>query len=162
MPEETKKQDILLELTRITDFENYVIGQEKHQDAGTYFHVLLVARNKFDTRNPNLFDIEYQGKTYHGNYEPAKYWKRIIEYVCKENDYETDIDEIVDGKLMNYYRSFHEMAEKEGIDTAAPPPFPQLGSPERHQFRNYQRVTVRVCSGPPHRHSSEWWSKVEA
>lgn len=54
----------------VIDFQNYVIPKERrHADQGVHFRLLLIARKKFDIRTPNLLDLEYKEKVYHGRYE---------------------------------------------------------------------------------------------
>ena len=137
--EEMSKQDVLRSLSQVIDFENYLIGQENHGDQGVYFHVLFVARNKFDIRNPTQLDLQYKEKTYHGHYETAKYYKRVIKYICKDNNYDTDISDIIDGKLLTYHVQFMKMAETAGLDKA------KLMYIENHPIRaaggsSYQRL----------------------
>lgn len=71
--------------------EEYVIAEEKHEDGNPHLHAFI----KLDKRirfSKNLFDIIYEGKTYHGHYEIAKSWHAVEKYCKKEGDYISNLN----------------------------------------------------------------------
>lgn len=64
----------------------YVIAQEKHKDGSPHVHAFI----KFDkqVRFSKKFDI----LGYHGNYQIAKSWKSVKDYVRKDGDYISNIN----------------------------------------------------------------------
>lgn len=80
---------------------HYLIAKESHADGGIHFHLLLIAKNKFNIKTTNALDIEYQGHTYHGNYQSVRSADKVVEYVCKDGNYITDLTNIRDGKLLS-------------------------------------------------------------
>ena len=69
----------------------YLIAQEEHKDGNKHLHAFI----KLDKRirfNATLFDFICEGKTYHGNYQPAKSVKAVVGYCTKENNYITNLN----------------------------------------------------------------------
>lgn len=62
-----------------------LIGQEKHQDGNLHLHAYVKYADRVTTRKPAFFDIVHEGKTYHGNYAPAKSAIASIGYISKED-----------------------------------------------------------------------------
>ncbi|AXH74718.1 MAG: Rep catalytic domain protein [Cressdnaviricota sp.] len=62
-----------------------IIGQEKHADGNLHLHAYVKYKTQVHTRNCKYFDIEYEDKTYHGKYEPAKSAIASIKYVTKHD-----------------------------------------------------------------------------
>ncbi len=79
---------------------NYLIAKESHDDTGIHFHVLLIAYKKFDIKNSKTLDIKHEENTYHGNYQPVRSIERVVQYVCKDGEYITDLENIRDGKYL--------------------------------------------------------------
>lgn len=69
----------------------YVICEEKHENGDPHLHafIKLDKRVRFDAR---MFDIIYEGKDYHGNYQVAKSWDAVKQYVKKGNNYISSFD----------------------------------------------------------------------
>lgn len=72
--------------------DKYVIGTEKHNDGGKHFHVVLIASEKQDIRDPNAFDVEFEGKSYGCNCQGVKYLSSTKNYVKKKGDFITNMD----------------------------------------------------------------------
>lgn len=88
VPKEMSYEDLLESLNKVVVFKNYLVAKESHATEGFHFHVLLVANSKFDIRNENYLNVEYNGKTYHGNYQKSsRTFKNCVEYICKQGDY---------------------------------------------------------------------------
>lgn len=67
--------------------KEYVICEEEHKDGDLHLHAFL----KLDKRvyfKPDMFDL--QG--YHGEYQVAKSWRAVINYVKKDGNYISNID----------------------------------------------------------------------
>lgn len=77
----------------------YIVAKEKHEDGGSHFHVLLVAKKKFDIRKANVLDFKFKDKLEHGNYARVRNLERAVEYACKDQAYETDMENVFEGKL---------------------------------------------------------------
>lgn len=96
----------------------YVIGKELHQEEGAHFHVILVSKTKLDIRNPEILDIDHEGKIFHGNYQPVKNLQQAVKYVCKDREYITDLPELIDGRLLSEKEFLASQVEKKGVATA--------------------------------------------
>jgi len=62
-----------------------IVGQEQHADGNLHLHAYAKFDKPVETRNCKYFDIEFEGKTYHGKYEPAKSAIASIKYVSKHD-----------------------------------------------------------------------------
>jgi len=101
VPQAMTHQEVLESLKKVVDFGDYAIGREKHaisqavsQTEGQdqyHYHVLLTARTKFNIKTPTLLDLRYKEITLHGKYEAVKSFKKGVEYVCKDKNYQTNI-----------------------------------------------------------------------
>lgn len=78
----------------------YVIAKEHHQDGATHFHVIIIQEQKVDIKNPNALDIQFQQQNFHGNYFPVKSLTHAITYVCKNNQYITNLENLQHGQLL--------------------------------------------------------------
>jgi hypothetical protein len=65
----------------------YVIAQEKHQDGTDHLHAFIKLEKKA-TFNNKLFDLP----EHHGNYQVAKSWKHVKQYVTKGGNFIASID----------------------------------------------------------------------
>lgn len=85
--------------------EEYLICREMHKDGNPHLHafIKLSERIRF---SPRLFDIIYEGKTYHGEYQIAKSWHAVQRYVKKDGDFITNI---------NYEAAIQKKSKKIGI-----------------------------------------------
>lgn len=71
--------------------EEYVICEEVHKDGNPHLHAFI----KLDKRvrfKADRFDIIYEGKDYHGEYQIAKSWQAVKEYVIKDGNYISNIN----------------------------------------------------------------------
>lgn len=91
------KEDCLADLRdglkekRNLTIDEYVVAEEKHENGDPHLHAFI----KLDKRirfSKNLFDIIYEGKTYHGHYEIAKSWHAVEKYCKKEGDYISNLN----------------------------------------------------------------------
>lgn len=83
-------KDGLMEKRKLS-IEEYIICKEEHENGDPHLHAFI----KLDKRirfSPTLFDIIYEGKTYHGHYEVAKSWNAVKEYVKKDGNYISNIN----------------------------------------------------------------------
>jgi len=81
------KQEILEQLQTKLEISDYVIALEKHKDEGIHCHALLYLTKKCDIKNAHYLDIQYNNKTFHGNYQSVKNKNAVIRYIVKENNY---------------------------------------------------------------------------
>ena len=109
-------QDVLDDLKQKLDYEKYVISKESHSDSGAYFHVILVARKKFDIKFSTMLDLNFESQVFHGRYETVKSFPSCVQYVCKFGKYETNIPEIVNGIIMKPDKRFELIANSEGLE----------------------------------------------
>ena len=70
---------------------DYVIPKIIHLDTNVDYHVILTNNNKFEIINNTLLDIEFKGQCFHSNYQPVRVLRHGIEYICKDKDYITSI-----------------------------------------------------------------------
>lgn len=69
----------------------HVICNEKHKDGEPHSHAFIKLDRPVRFMK-DRFDFEYEGKNYHGNYQVAKSWIAVKEYVMKDGDYISSID----------------------------------------------------------------------
>ena len=65
-----------------------------------------------------MFDIAFEGKVYKGHYEKIRRLQEIVHYVCKEEDYYTNIQAIRGGELMTKSALLQDRAKEVGVDKA--------------------------------------------
>lgn len=115
----TAKQILEILKKKMNFYEvEYLIGKEFHQDGGTHYHVILRKQNKFNITNQDFLDIQYKQKNYHGNYKAVKYLDEAVAYVCKHNDYITNIENIQNGKLLTSKQFIIQQVEQKGMEKA--------------------------------------------
>lgn len=81
------KNVALEELKTKFPLKEYVICEEEHKDGTLHLHAFLKLEKKFYFKS-GLFDL--QG--YHGNYQVAKSWRAVVEYVKKDGNFISNID----------------------------------------------------------------------
>lgn len=104
-----------------TDFENKSSSCQQRStsnEKGIHYHVILIGQKKFEINSQKLLDIEFKGKTYHGNYQPVKYLTHTIEYVCKHKMYITSLTNLQDGKFLDDKDFLLQRAKIVGVDEA--------------------------------------------
>lgn len=88
------KAACLEELQSKFAIEEYVICEEEHKDQTLHLHAFLKMAKKIEWKE-DLFDVA----GYHGNYQPAKSWQAVKEYVKKDGNYISNINqEVFTGK----------------------------------------------------------------
>lgn len=93
--------EVLLELCRTKGFvEKYLIAQEKHADGDFHLHAYIKYDKKIDTKDCRYFDLEYDGKQYHGKYEGVRSYSRCLNYCQKDGSYITNFY-----KLDSYHKA---------------------------------------------------------
>ena len=109
------KKEVLIQLKlKLKHIENYLIGEEKHEDGGIHIHCFFELKTSFDTTNVNYLDLELENQIYHGNYQIGKKKNLLIEYIIKDGNFITNMNlPIKNGKLLTPIEHlFHECAEK--------------------------------------------------
>lgn len=96
----------------------YVIAKEYHKDGGTHFHVIVIQDEKVDIKNPNALDIQFQKQNFHGNYVPVKSLPHAINYVCKNNQYITNLENLQDGRLLSVKQFIISQVKQKGMERA--------------------------------------------
>lgn len=69
----------------------YIIAEEKHENGDPHLHA-FIKLNKRVRFKKDRFDIIYEGKDYHGNYQVAKSWDAVKKYVGKDGKYIANFD----------------------------------------------------------------------
>lgn len=69
----------------------YVICEEQHKDGSPHLHAFLKVDRRIHFKK-NLFDIIFEGETYHGNYQVAKSYMAVKKYVMKGPKYITNLN----------------------------------------------------------------------
>ena len=118
IPDEITHEDVLESLRKTIKYQNYVISKEKHAEKGIHFHVILIARDgkKFDVQKPESLNLYFQGKPYHGNYQPVEDFNDCVTYVCKRGQYKTNLEDIIDEGLADLTQQFLKRAARDKLD----------------------------------------------
>lgn len=69
------------------DIEKYIIAEEKHEDGSAHIHAYIVAKRKYNFKNPRCFDLEWNNTIYHGDYQTVKDHNRTKTYCRKEGNF---------------------------------------------------------------------------
>ena len=96
----------VLQFFTLLGAEKYAICRELHQDGNPHIHALIVFEKKFNSRSSSIFDID--GK--HGKIEPLKSQPKALEYVKKDGDFITNIEE--EKKKRKYNQIIKECSKK--------------------------------------------------
>jgi len=123
VPEEMMHENVLESLKKKLTFQNYLIAKETHADGGAHFHVILIAggQKKFDIKNANLINIDYREEVYPGYYQRnlgQSNFSDCVLYACKEGDYKTNLENVINGKMLNIHDEFRIRFERDGEDLA--------------------------------------------
>lgn len=97
---------------------DYVIAKECHQDGNLHFHVLLLFQKKVNFTNAKVLDIEFQEKIYHGNYQAVRSLEHVLYYICKNDQYISNIYNLVDGRLLSLTEMLIKDVHKLGKEKA--------------------------------------------
>ena len=71
--------------------EEYIIAEEQHENGDPHLHA-FIKLNKRVRFKKDRFDFIFEGKNYHGNYQVAKSWQAVKQYVQKGGKYISNID----------------------------------------------------------------------
>lgn len=82
-----KKEDVLSKLQSKYSIVEYVICEEKHENGDPHLHAFIKLSKRINFK-ADRFDID----GYHGNYQVAKSWKAVQDYVKKDGYYISNID----------------------------------------------------------------------
>lgn len=74
-------------LSDIIDIELYCISQESHRDGTPHLHAYLKAKRTYNIKSQRRFNLTWEGKEYHGNYQITKDVKDWIHYVKEEGNF---------------------------------------------------------------------------
>lgn len=78
-------------LAYLPSMEYYIMCQENHKDGGIHYHLVLVFKDKYYTRDPRAFDWMFEK---HGDIKPikpgTKNMERAIAYVKKDDNWVSD------------------------------------------------------------------------
>ena len=97
---------------------SYIINQEAHSDGGMHFHVLLIRSKKFDIKSHSSLYLEIDGRVTHGNYKPVNNMEGTVHYVCKDKQYITNLENLQDGKILEYKDFLLQRAKAVGYSDA--------------------------------------------
>jgi hypothetical protein len=73
-------------LSELLTFDRYLIVREKHASGDYHYHVYLRSEKKFSIKSPDRLHLSFEGVTYKGNYQAAKYPSGSINYLLKDID----------------------------------------------------------------------------
>ena len=73
--------------------EEYLISQEQHKDGAYHLHGYFKFYEKLDTTNPRYFDVSYYNINRHPNIQKPKTRYRLFDYIKKEGNFITNIEE---------------------------------------------------------------------
>ena len=73
---------------------------------------------KFNIRDQKVLYIIFDGKSYQRHYLRAQSITNLIEYICKDGNYITNIAQIFQGKFLTEKEQLVQKAKKEGIPQA--------------------------------------------
>ncbi len=71
----------------------YLISVEKHVKVGQHIHAYFKFGDKLDYKNEIFADLVYYGKTYHPNISTVHSWHQLMEYIKKDGNWISNIDE---------------------------------------------------------------------
>ena len=97
---------------------NVLIGKEVDQDGGIHYHVILTHFEKFQITNPKQLDIQYEQQTFHGTYSSVKQLRQAVSYVCKDNDYITNFENLIQGRLLTAKEFIIKHLNEKGVEQA--------------------------------------------
>ncbi len=75
------------------DILQYLISIEDHADGGKHIHAYLKFDRTLDSKNVRFMDIKYYGKIYHPNVQSVTGWHKLMEYIKKDGDWISNIEE---------------------------------------------------------------------
>ena len=91
----------------------YVVAQEAHEDGGKHIHAFVKLDKRVNFKK-GLFDLP----DHHGNYQVAKSWAAVKQYVTKDGKFITNLDlESAAAKKGKRNKDLLAMDPKEAVDT---------------------------------------------
>lgn len=116
VPRELSPEYLLEKLKEQFGIEEYIIGTEEHKNGGKHYHVVLILGERLESRNPHVFDVEFEGKPYHPCCQSVRNLPSALQYAKKGGEFITnmDISEKVNKGLIA--RELLDMSSSEGID----------------------------------------------
>ena len=118
VPDGLTPEILLLKLQSKTDFSQYVIGEESHEDGGKHFHVVLLSRKRKDICLKTTFNIEFEGAEYHSNCQRVTNLNLCVKYVCKGKKVTTNIEDLEDGVILSVTNKIVKMSDEAGVSKA--------------------------------------------
>lgn len=114
------KEETLEQLKKkIKNIREYAISQEFHKDGGIHTHCFFELNVKIDISGADCFDLIFNGKSYHGNYQIGKRKQALLEYIVKDGDYITNmLLPVKDGKLLKPEEHLFYICQEEGLNKA--------------------------------------------
>jgi hypothetical protein len=77
-------------LARNNGVKDYLIARELHLAGNYHLHVFLRLEKKVRWTS-NFFDVLFEGKVIHGNYQTCRNWRDVVGYIMKGGDYITSL-----------------------------------------------------------------------
>ncbi len=71
----------------------YLISVEKYAKVGQHIHAYFKFGDKLDYKNEIFVDLVYYGKIYHPNISTVYSWHKLMEYIKKDGEWISNIDE---------------------------------------------------------------------
>lgn len=73
----------------------YLCAQEKHKDGHPHLHALLLLETKINLRDTHYLDLRSEDETFHGNYQPTRSLKKVMNYITKYGEYITNNEDML-------------------------------------------------------------------
>jgi hypothetical protein len=114
------KEEALNQLKdKLKSIKEYIIAEEKHQDGGIHIHCFFELNIRIDISGADYFDLVFNGKVYHGNYQIGKRKAALIDYVVKECNYITNMHlPVKDGRVLKPEEHLFYVCQEEGLNKA--------------------------------------------
>ena len=81
------KNTLLEHLHSLDQVLLYIIAEEMHKDGNSHLHSYVKFVDGITAKNKLAFAFTFEGKKYHGNYQPVRSCKAVIDYCSKESNY---------------------------------------------------------------------------
>ena len=81
--------------------------------------MILLADKKMGVRSANWFDLRFEGNTYRCHCKRIEKLVPLVDYVCKDRDYLTNIKQIMGGSYVPLGEFFLQQYNEVGVDDAA-------------------------------------------
>lgn len=114
VPHSFPPESVYNQLKEKVNFREYVIREELHKDGGKHFHVVLISNTKQHIRNVTMLNLEFEGKSYMCDCRPVRKLANLINYICKDGSYISNMKNLYKGTLM----CMEELVQKMSDDAA--------------------------------------------